>query len=247
MWPCCCPTELDWVTCYDAWAMPGSIRAVPIIWSARPSILDDPDGHGLELYRDRPAEGWFVDGNLRMANQPLDWRGILAEGPDEGRMSSGTTVGHLHLETHRRLQSFLDRGDIMADWERAVFMSRDRYHHHVAVNNSSGRSRAQEPGEAGGVLGVEIYLDPEHLPGVVAATGATKHGPRDMAGPRPRRGEADATGDPPPCIEGAWVRWRIHYRSGADPPFNSAPDGAYRARFRRVDRRTGELIGGPAS
>ena len=28
--------------------------------------LDDPDGHGIELYRDRPREDWLVDGRVRL-------------------------------------------------------------------------------------------------------------------------------------------------------------------------------------
>ncbi len=43
--------------------------------------LEDPDGNGLELYRDRdPAEWPFdADGNLRMVTEPLDFAGLLAE------------------------------------------------------------------------------------------------------------------------------------------------------------------------
>jgi len=41
--------------------------------------LDDPDGNGVELYRDRPKEEWPVDdhGNLIMATEPLDVTSLL--------------------------------------------------------------------------------------------------------------------------------------------------------------------------
>lgn len=44
--------------------------------------LDDPDGNGLELYRDRPRAEWQTDddGNLRMTNMPLDVDALLKEG-----------------------------------------------------------------------------------------------------------------------------------------------------------------------
>jgi catechol 2,3-dioxygenase len=44
--------------------------------------LDDPDGNGLELYRDRPkAEGKFSeDGSPIMINGPLDVAGLVDEG-----------------------------------------------------------------------------------------------------------------------------------------------------------------------
>ena len=43
--------------------------------------LRDPDGNGLELYRDRPQEDWprNEDGSLGMFTQPLDVRALLAE------------------------------------------------------------------------------------------------------------------------------------------------------------------------
>ena len=43
--------------------------------------LRDPDGNGLELYRDRPREEWPVndDGSLGMYTAPLDVRALLAE------------------------------------------------------------------------------------------------------------------------------------------------------------------------
>lgn len=43
--------------------------------------LDDPDGNGVELYRDRPREEWPRDaaGKLQMVTRPLDVDGLLAE------------------------------------------------------------------------------------------------------------------------------------------------------------------------
>lgn len=43
--------------------------------------LRDPDGNGVELYRDRPREEWPVDaeGRVAMVNARLDVRALLAE------------------------------------------------------------------------------------------------------------------------------------------------------------------------
>lgn len=43
--------------------------------------LRDPDGNGVELYRDRPEAEWPRDaeGGLRMVNAPLDVAALLAE------------------------------------------------------------------------------------------------------------------------------------------------------------------------
>jgi catechol 2,3-dioxygenase len=43
--------------------------------------LADPDGNGIELYRDRPNEEWprSDNGELLMVSAPLDLEGLLAE------------------------------------------------------------------------------------------------------------------------------------------------------------------------
>ena len=44
--------------------------------------LNDPDGNGIELYRDRPREEWPMapDGTgVAMVSEPLDLEGLLAE------------------------------------------------------------------------------------------------------------------------------------------------------------------------
>lgn len=43
--------------------------------------LRDPDGNGVELYRDRPEAQWPRDaaGNLAMVNAPLDLHALIAE------------------------------------------------------------------------------------------------------------------------------------------------------------------------
>ena len=45
--------------------------------------LHDPDGNGIELYRDRPREEWKTDpdGNLVMVSEPFDLKALLAEAP----------------------------------------------------------------------------------------------------------------------------------------------------------------------
>ena len=43
--------------------------------------LRDPDGNGVELYRDRPPEEWPLDaqGGISMVNRPLHLDALLAE------------------------------------------------------------------------------------------------------------------------------------------------------------------------
>ena len=48
--------------------------------------FDDPDGNGIEIYRDRAPEDWprDADGNLAMFNDRLDLDALIAEGHAEG-------------------------------------------------------------------------------------------------------------------------------------------------------------------
>jgi catechol 2,3-dioxygenase len=43
--------------------------------------LHDPDGNGIEIYRDRPREDWprKADGSLKMITERLDLQGLLRE------------------------------------------------------------------------------------------------------------------------------------------------------------------------
>lgn len=43
--------------------------------------LDDPDGNGVELYRDRPKDEWTYhdDGSIHMVTEPLDIDDLLGE------------------------------------------------------------------------------------------------------------------------------------------------------------------------
>src|SRR5215207_4935158 len=64
--------------------------------------LGDPEGNGIELYRDRPREEWRrTDGGLEMATLPLDLESLAADAdPTEGTpggVANTTRIGHVHL------------------------------------------------------------------------------------------------------------------------------------------------------
>ena len=138
--------------------------------------LDDPDGHGIELYRDRPRRDWLVDGRVRLTNARLDHAGILAAGRASGEawagLAPGTAMGHVHLQTHdlRAAQRFyLERlgFDLIQSDPHVAFMSLAGYHHHVAVNDWNRKRRPAAP-EAGGIglLWYEIRVPEAALTGL---------------------------------------------------------------------------------
>jgi catechol 2,3-dioxygenase len=61
--------------------------------------LTDPDGHGIEVYADRPREQWRWDGpEPPRAVDPLNLEDLLAEPHAPwGGMPDGTTLGQVHL------------------------------------------------------------------------------------------------------------------------------------------------------
>ncbi len=71
--------------------------------------LRDPDGNGIELYRDRPRDQWprAADGSLRMISAPLDLEALLRdgdEGVEEEPAPSAPVVAELSPETRARLR-----------------------------------------------------------------------------------------------------------------------------------------------
>jgi catechol 2,3-dioxygenase len=145
--------------------------------------LRDPDGYGIELYRDRPRDAWYRDGRVQMGTTALNLEKLLEDAPATGRGENGlhpdSVIGHVHLETvdlQRAKAFYVDRLGLDVTTERpgAIFMSKGGYHHHVAVNTWGGRTRpARDDRERIGMLWFEIQLpDRQDLAAVADALGA---------------------------------------------------------------------------
>jgi catechol 2,3-dioxygenase len=128
--------------------------------------LRDPDGHGIEIYRDRPRESWYRNGRVHMTTTALDLDDLLKEAPsgEQDGLDPGTVIGHVHLETfdlERSKAFYVGRLGlaVTAEGPGATFMSKGGYHHHVAVNTWGGKARPAEdhPGRIG-MLWFEIQL-----------------------------------------------------------------------------------------
>jgi catechol 2,3-dioxygenase len=108
--------------------------------------LSDPEGNGIEIYRDRPREQWRRrDGELEMATLPLDLDGVMAELPAGGEehddgMGPGTRLGHVHLqvadlaEAERFYGGALGFEVTVRGYPGALFLSAGGYHHHIGLN-----------------------------------------------------------------------------------------------------------------
>jgi catechol 2,3-dioxygenase len=123
--------------------------------------LSDPDGNGIELYRDRPRDEWtYADGQLQMATLPLDLQGLadeLSAATDlEPQAPAGTAMGHVHLQVADipAAESFY-HGVLGFDvttrgYPGALFVSAGGYHHHLGLNTwHSAGSGPAAPGSVG--------------------------------------------------------------------------------------------------
>lgn len=124
--------------------------------------LDDPDGLGIELYRDRPRDQWpepQPGQRVAMATLPLDLDSLLAEQPSD---SAGVGVGHVHLKVAHVEDAVRfwteDIGmEVMATYGAdAAFIADGGYHHHVGVNTWMSSGAALEPADGAGLDAVVI-------------------------------------------------------------------------------------------
>jgi catechol 2,3-dioxygenase len=130
--------------------------------------LSDPDGHGIEIYRDRPRSAWYdAQGNFRMDTIRLDLEGILSElGSDEpgwDGLPPGTDMGHIHLQVadvaaaERFYVGVLGFERMLGD--RSVsFVSAGGYHHHIGLNSWAGVGVPPPPEHAARLLSYELCL-----------------------------------------------------------------------------------------
>lgn len=127
------------------------------------AYLADPDGNGLELYRDRPRESWiWENGRVRMRTLPLDLEDLLRETGGADRAPDTTTIGHVHLHVRdlAEAEGFWS-GEVGFDLTarypgQASFLSAGGYHHHLAVNVWAGVGAPPPPEDAVGLRSFEI-------------------------------------------------------------------------------------------
>lgn len=125
--------------------------------------LSDPEGNGIEIYRDRTPQEWTYqqDGTVAMATERLDLQALYSEAPKTqwNGMADGTAIGHIHLQVGDIPEADAFYRDvlglkIMARYPGASFFATGDYHHHIAANiwNSRG-AKARE----GNMTGLSDY------------------------------------------------------------------------------------------
>ena len=131
--------------------------------------LHDPDGNGIEIYRDRSREQWpHVNGSLEMATLPLDLDDLVTDLPPASAKDAfappGTRMGHVHLQV-----SDLDQAeafysgvlgfDVMVKgYAGALFVSAGGYHHHLGLNTWQSLGAGAPPPGTIGLRSFDVVL-----------------------------------------------------------------------------------------
>jgi catechol 2,3-dioxygenase len=121
----------------DQWQLGGASDH----WVSEALYLTDPEGNGIEIYRDYPREEWPIadDGTVRISTEPLDLDSIEAAATGDSQVPPGTDIGHVHLEVSS-LDAFRDfyvdtlGFEVQTTVPAASFVSAGGYHHHIGAN-----------------------------------------------------------------------------------------------------------------
>ena len=126
--------------------------------------LEDLEGNGIELYRDKPVTEWDIreDGRIIGVTEELSAQAIYELGQDIEHfvIASGTRMGHVHLsvknssESSAFYQEFLGLEDKFTIPHASWIASGD-YHHHLAVNEWGGKRLARREN---GMAGLTYYV-----------------------------------------------------------------------------------------
>lgn len=147
--------------------------------------LADPEGNGIEIYRDRDSRDWTIlpDGSVAMATLRLDLADLAAaaSGRPFAGMPDGTIVGHVHLQVGElhAAEAFW-RGQIGMElatrYNGANFFGAGGYHHHIGTNIWNSRGAGPRPEGTTGLAGIELLAAPEAAAGIAARLGAGPDG-----------------------------------------------------------------------
>ncbi|WP_348921818.1 VOC family protein [Enterococcus rotai] len=110
--------------------------------------LTDPEGNGIEIYRDKPMTEWDIraDGEIIGVTEELDGDGVVAEADGKWLgMAPGARIGHVHLQVAdlEETEKFYEQlgFSLKSNFgSRAKFFAAGEYHHHIGTNTWNGRN-----------------------------------------------------------------------------------------------------------
>ncbi|MEI4768991.1 VOC family protein [Psychrobacillus sp. FJAT-51614] len=133
--------------------------------------LADPDGNGIEIYTDLPPANWErdKDGGYVGGSYPIDFESLVKQAtPSWNGLPDDTRIGHMHLQASELeiTEQFYVDGlgfDITSKGNGSLFLSKDHYHHHIALNIWSGTGLPAPPDNSKGLRKFSIIFTQEEL------------------------------------------------------------------------------------
>ena len=131
--------------------------------------LEDTEGNGIEIYRDRPVSEWDIkeDGRIIGTTEAMDAEGLYRlatplEGPY--KMPEGSRMGHVHLSVRKSGVSSGFYQNVLKVQEKfsvrsASWLASGNYHHHLAVNEWGGQLATRTEGMRGLAYYTVIFED----------------------------------------------------------------------------------------
>ena len=126
--------------------------------------LEDLEGNGIELYRDKPEAEWDIreDGRIIGVTEELSAQDIYQLGKEiePFAIASGTSMGHVHLSVKniREASVFYQESLGLEDKftiPHASWIASGAYHHHLAVNEWGGKNLVRPKH---GMVGLAYYV-----------------------------------------------------------------------------------------
>ena len=126
--------------------------------------LEDLEGNGIELYRDKPVAEWDIceDGRIIGVTEELSAQAIYELGRDIEPfvIAEGTRMGHVHLsvKNSRESSAFYQESLNLEDKftiPHASWIASGDYHHHLAVNEWGGKNLVRRKH---GMVGLAYYV-----------------------------------------------------------------------------------------
>lgn len=131
--------------------------------------LEDTEGNGIEIYRDRPVSEWDIkeDGRIIGTTEAMDAEGLYRlatplEGPY--KMPEGSRMGHVHLSVRKSGVSSGFYQNVLKVQDKfsvrsASWLASGNYHHHLAVNEWGGQLATRTEGMRGLAYYTVIFED----------------------------------------------------------------------------------------
>lgn len=153
-------------------------NAVPLIGASdhdysEAIYLEDTEGNGIEIYRDRPVSEWDIreDGRIIGTTEVMDTEGLYRlatplESPY--KMPEGSRMGHVHLsvrksgvssEFYQNVLQVQDKFSVSS----ASWLASGNYHHHLAVNEWGGQNLTTRTEGMRGLAYYTVIFEDEQL------------------------------------------------------------------------------------